>query len=208
MADKYIMLNLDDEKIKKVADVISNETSKKILNLLAEKELSETEIAEQLKVPVNTIEYNLKKLIEVGLVDKTKDFFWSLKGKKIPKYTLSKKDILISTKNKLNIWPSVIIMGIATVGIDLFEKIRMFSFSRAAQTSGTNVMFDESAKMAASGAETAIQTTSPQSIQSLKEVLITPPSETAMWFLLGWLFILLILTLWNHRKVNPGGFSN
>lgn len=205
MANKYIMLNLDDEKIKKVADVISNETSKKILNLLAEKELSEKEIADSLKLPVNTIEYNLKKLIEVGLVDKTKDFFWSLKGKKIPKYTISKKDILISTKNKLNIWPVVITMSIATIAVDLLEKFRRVSFL---EINEKKIMMDESAKLIASGVESNIPITNSQSLQSLKEVIITPPSETAIWFLLGWLFILLILTLWNHKKVNSGEFNN
>lgn len=205
MANKYIMLNLDDEKIKKVADVISNETSKKILNLLAEKELSEKEIADSLKLPVNTIEYNLKKLIEVGLVDKTKDFFWSLKGKKIPKYTISKKDILISTKNKLNIWPVVVTMGIATIAVDLLEKFRMVSFFGMNEK---KMMMDESAKLIASGVESNIPITNSQSLQSLKEVIIAPPSETAIWFLLGWLFILLILTLWNHKKVNSGEFNN
>lgn len=199
------MLNLDDEKIKKVADVISNETSKKILNLLAEKELSEKEIADSLKLPVNTIEYNLKKLIEVGLVDKTKDFFWSLKGKKIPKYTISKKDILISTKNKLNIWPVVITMSIATIAVDLLEKFRRVSFL---EINEKKIMMDESAKLIASGVESNIPITNSQSLQSLKEVIITPPSETAIWFLLGWLFILLILTLWNHKKVNSGEFNN
>ena len=87
MDDKFIMMNLNDEKSKKVAEVIGNKTCKKILDHLSEtKEASEKDIADTLGIPLNTTEYNLKKLMGVGLVEKTKNFFWSKKGRKIPMY--------------------------------------------------------------------------------------------------------------------------
>ena len=99
MAEKYIELNLNDEKSGKIAEVLSNKTAKKILGLLAEEELSEGDIAKKLKLAANTTNYNIKKLVNAGLIEKTSNFFWSVKGKKILIYRLANKKIIISTKN-------------------------------------------------------------------------------------------------------------
>jgi len=100
--DKFILMNLDDESSKKVAEAIRNKTSKKILNYLADnKEKSEEDIAKDLGVPINTIEYNLKKLINAKLVEKSANFFWSKKGKKINLYKLANKHIIISPKSRM-----------------------------------------------------------------------------------------------------------
>ncbi len=64
MTEKYLLFALDDEKSKKLGEVISNTTCKKIANFLAEKESSENDISKELKIPINTVEYNLKKLIQ------------------------------------------------------------------------------------------------------------------------------------------------
>ena len=98
MAEKYLMLNLEDEQLKNMAEVLSNKTCKKILDLLAEKNYSEADLAKDLGIPINTAEYNLKKLVNAGLIEKAKEHFWSVKGKKIPVYTLSNKKIIISPK--------------------------------------------------------------------------------------------------------------
>lgn len=99
--DKFIMFGLDDERSKDLADVLGNKTCKKILDHLADvKEASEKDISEALNMPINTVEYNLKKLVKSGLVDKSKNYFWSVKGRKIEMFKLAKKHIIISPKNK------------------------------------------------------------------------------------------------------------
>ena len=100
MKDKFVLMNLDDENSKKVADVLSNPTCKRILNYLGDvKDASQKDISDGLNIPLNTLDYNMKKLIASGLVEKTKNFFWSTKGKKIPMYKLAKKHIIISPKD-------------------------------------------------------------------------------------------------------------
>jgi len=97
--DKFILMGLDDKNSKAVAEVLGSETCKKILDFLAEvKEASEKDIAEGLGMKLNTAEYNLKKLIKAGFVIKSKNFFWSVKGRKIEVYKLAKKHIIISNK--------------------------------------------------------------------------------------------------------------
>ncbi|MFH1500459.1 MAG: beta-propeller domain-containing protein [archaeon] len=100
MDDKFILMGMDDERSKKIAEVIGNKTCKKILDYLADNtEKSEKEISEALGIPINTVEYNLKKLLDSGLVEKAKNFFWSRKGKKIDLYKLAKKHIVISPRS-------------------------------------------------------------------------------------------------------------
>ncbi|MFH1585926.1 MAG: beta-propeller domain-containing protein [archaeon] len=99
-SDKFIMIGLEDERSKKVAHILGNKTCKKIIDYLSEtKEASEKDIADALGIPLNTTEYNLNKLIHAGLVDKTKNFFWSKRGKKIPMYKLARKHIVISPRS-------------------------------------------------------------------------------------------------------------
>ena len=104
MDDKFILMNMDDDSSKKVAEVLGNKTCKKILNYLADNsDKSEEDISKDLKIPLNTVEYNLQKLLKTGLIKKSNDFFWSKKGKKIALYRPAKKHIIISPKNsKIN----------------------------------------------------------------------------------------------------------
>ena len=75
MKDKFILVGLDDERSKHVAEVLKNKTCKQLLDFLAEtKEASEQDISKELGIPINTVEYNLQKLMKAGLVEKTKNF--------------------------------------------------------------------------------------------------------------------------------------
>lgn len=102
--DKFIMIGIDDEGSKDIAEVLGNKTCKKIIDYLADtKEASEKDISSALNMPINTVEYNLNKLIKSGLVVKSKNFFWSIKGKKIDMYKLANKHIIISPKKRPNL---------------------------------------------------------------------------------------------------------
>jgi DNA-binding transcriptional ArsR family regulator len=101
MSKKFILMGVDDDSSKKVAEVLSNTTCKKILNYMSEaNEVSENDISVALGIPINTVEYNLNKLIDAGLVEKTKNYFWSKKGKKISMFKVTNKHIVISPKSK------------------------------------------------------------------------------------------------------------
>ncbi len=112
--DKFILMDL--EEAGKLGDVLKNKTSKKILNFLSDvNEVSEKDISTGLNIPLNTVEYNLKKLIKSGLVEKTNNFFWSVKGKKIPMYKLAKKNIIIGYKKpSLNYLKSILPVALVT----------------------------------------------------------------------------------------------
>jgi len=132
MTQKYIELNLNDEKAGKVAEVLNNKTAKKILGLLAEEELSQGDISKKLKIGLNNVDYTMKKLIDSGLVEKTSSFFWSVKGKKIPTYRLANKKIIISTKNSFkSLVLSGVLGGLILGGTKLWTNYNSFNTPRA-----------------------------------------------------------------------------
>src|SRR3989344_8660257 len=112
---KHIIISLDDDSSKSLSEVLSNDTCKRILSFLADnEEVTESDIANKLKIPLNTVNYNMKKLLDSKLVDEAAHFFWSKKGKKIRVYRLSNKSILISprSKSKINkLTTSIITLG-------------------------------------------------------------------------------------------------
>ncbi len=127
MDKKYVLLSLDDKRLKNIAEVLGNKTTAKIIDALSDvKELSEKDISEKLNIPINTVEYNLKKMIQADIIEESKSFFWSTKGKKIKMYKVSKKSIIISPKSTRisseikQILPIALISGIAAASVKYF----------------------------------------------------------------------------------------
>ena len=48
----FLLVSLQEDKAKKLAQVVSNESCRKILDYLAEKESTETELAKNLQLPI------------------------------------------------------------------------------------------------------------------------------------------------------------
>ncbi len=187
--EKFILVSLEDERAKHLADVLGNKTCKKIIEHLAEaKEASEKDLSVALKVPLNTVEYNLKKLIESGFVEKRKNFFWSKRGKKILMYQLTNKSIIISPKGLIgekfkSILPSVILLFAGAVGIFAYEKIALASQNYTTMpTSTTNLMVA-------------------QGVQKTAEYVTSSPPEFWLWFLAGGILALLIFAIVNWRRL-------
>ncbi|MBU2589822.1 MAG: helix-turn-helix domain-containing protein [Nanoarchaeota archaeon] len=131
MEDSFILVNLNESKAKKLAQVISNNTSRKILDYLAKKnEATETQIAKDLQLPLSTVHYNMKHLKEANLV-KVDEFHYSEKGKAMDHYKLSNKFVIIapdetrlnSVKESLSkILPVALVSLIASGLIHLFTQ--------------------------------------------------------------------------------------
>ena len=136
----YIMTNLNDDQAEALGKIIANKTSRKILNLLAKKAQTESDLAKELKTPISTIDYNIKQLLKAKLIQ-TKDYFWSEKGNKMPIYSLSKKLVLIATegtnvvRSKIrNLFPVLLITFGISVAIRLiYPKANLSLQTRAAE---------------------------------------------------------------------------
>ncbi len=91
--EKVLILPLGEES-KKVTKVLSNDSARQVLELLADTPMSASDIAEKLEIPLTTVKYNLDALIDSGLI-KVKETKWSVKGRKIKIYAPVRKLIVV-----------------------------------------------------------------------------------------------------------------
>ena len=132
MDKKLLVLPLDESLSKLVTKALANETSIKILNILAEEPMSVSKISEILDIPITTAQYNIERLLEAGLI-KVKEIKWSRKGREIKIYEPQEKYIIISPKKsdpgrvltELKKLIPVVSIGIgAIIGWTLSSRIR------------------------------------------------------------------------------------
>ena len=95
--EKLLILPLGEES-KQITKVISNDTAREIIELLADAPLSASDIAERMNTPLTTIIYNLENLESVGLV-KVERIKYSEKGRKVKIYAPVKKVIVVMPGN-------------------------------------------------------------------------------------------------------------
>jgi DNA-binding transcriptional ArsR family regulator len=184
MAEKSIMIDLDDPQASLVAEIIGNKTCKKILSLLADSELSESDIANKLNLPLNTVEYNIKKLEKAGLIEKSKKFFWSPKGKKILTYKVIDKRIVILPRKKLTgVLPAIIVSGIFAAGVWIYQNSKQV----AQQT------FKSAPSLMADNSDAGIETAT---VAASSSATLSPVA----WFILGALLAIVTYVAWNKLK--------
>ena len=131
--EKLLILPLNDKNSKKISQIISNDTARNILEAIASEPLSASLIAEKLRIPLSTVQYNLDKLNDAGLVkvERTK---YSEKMKRVKIYAPQRKFVVIvpeKTNRKdviatLKRYLTVIFFAVAGSGIiEFFTAMRM-----------------------------------------------------------------------------------
>jgi DNA-binding transcriptional ArsR family regulator len=188
--ESFILVNLKEGKAKKLAQVISNETSRKILDFLSKKEATESDIAKELGVPISTVHYSLSHLKEVNLVQ-CDEFHYSQKGKVVEHYKLSNKMVIIaphnpsveSIKEKLmKLFPAALV-GIFGAGTIFLSKFLQEQFSQAPAPMLAAKMMDTGIENVAanSGADTMMYASRAVPEAFNAGLTIHP----AVWFLAG-----------------------
>jgi DNA-binding transcriptional ArsR family regulator len=94
----FLLVSLKEDKAKKLAQVIGNPTCTKILDYLAGKDATETQIAQDLGIPLSTVHYNMQQLVQAKLVV-IEEFHYSPKGREVNHYKLANKFIIIAPKD-------------------------------------------------------------------------------------------------------------
>ncbi len=97
MDEKHIFVSLGDSRVRQIGEIIGNKTCNRILDFLVAESGTVSDISRKLKIPLNTVDYNVKKLVGAGLIEKS-SHWWSSKGKKMPVYKVSNRKIIISPK--------------------------------------------------------------------------------------------------------------
>jgi DNA-binding transcriptional ArsR family regulator len=98
---RVLVLPVNGES-RKITQILSNETSIKILELLGRESMSATSIAEELKLPLTTVKYNLDSLVESDLI-MVKQIKWSQKGRQVKIYeSVEKLIVLVPSKSSMD----------------------------------------------------------------------------------------------------------
>lgn len=144
-----ISISLNDSRLKNIAEIITNKTCVKILDFLAGNEKTTSEIAMELKIPINTVDYNIKKMLKSGLIEK-KNFWWSKKGKKMPTYCVANNELIIQPivkKSNLKYLIAAGLSGIVAIFIKLFSMPKNVAVD-GVQTMAKGVVFNNVAVVA------------------------------------------------------------
>jgi DNA-binding transcriptional ArsR family regulator len=201
MAEKsFVLLSLKDDKAKNLSKALGNESCRKILDYLASKgDATETQISNDLKVPISTVHYNMKLLAENGLVTMN-EYHYSEKGKEVIHYKMRNRYIVIApgpedeksfmTKLK-NMIPAIVILGIGTFVVGLFEF-----FSKA------GISAERANLKLASYAADATAGAAPQAMARASEVapIASSSPHFTLWFFAGGFFVLVCVLLWNFTR--------
>jgi len=90
-----MIIPLSDDRLRKVARALSNETAVTVLQKLVEKSMSATELSESLKIPLTTVEYNINALLEAELI-KVDRIRFSRKRRDIKYYAPVKRALIFA----------------------------------------------------------------------------------------------------------------
>ena len=126
----FLLVSLDDDKAKKLANVISSDTARKILDTLTAGSLTETELSKRMGLPLSTIHYNLRQLVDSGLIE-SGEYHYSTRGREVAHYSLARKYIIIDPKSDDKLFsrfksmlPAVVITTGIGLALFVWEKIR------------------------------------------------------------------------------------
>jgi DNA-binding transcriptional ArsR family regulator len=207
--EKFLLVSLNESKTKELAQAISNESCRKILDYLAEREdATETDIASKLNIPISTVHYNIHQLQRGGLVN-AEEFHYSQKGREVIHYKLANKYIIIAPKStygikeKLkNIIPVALIIGAGAAIFKLFSGIfTRTTFGTMSEvksavaekvsdqllTTTANKVAEASPALAASPAD-VVSNITPAASNIATQAIQSAPSiwqSTLFWFVIG-----------------------
>ena len=209
--EKLLILPLNDKNSRKITQIISNDTARNILEAIASEPLSTSEIAEKLCVPLTTVQYNLEKLNDAGLVkvERTK---YSKKMKPVKIYApqrkfvvivpekTNRKDVIASLKRYL----TVIFFAVAGSGVIEFFTAKM----KGPIGEVTRSISDEGGGVPAPILPPEIV---PSPMPASKGINLGFGfdifAHPGLWFLFGCLFVILVVFLieyLGHKKGRKG----
>ncbi len=244
--EKLLILPLGEES-KKITQVISNDTARKIIELLADVPLSASDIAERLATPLTTIVYNLENLESVGLI-RVEKIKYSEKGREVKIYAPVRKLIVVvpektdrkSITDILRKYVGVVLAAVFASSIIEFLLFRagappwtMTAYSydiKDAANSQNIAAVSEEANASVRGftgdfggmnqtipAATAtpahvpaplieksgaVSQTAPDMFSNIADTVSAHPG---LLFLLGCIFAVVLLAMWDYRKRRKNG---
>ncbi len=194
----FLLLSLEDNKAKKIANIISNGSCKKILDYLAQEDATETQIVNKLKLPASTVHYNLKQLLDTKLID-WEEAHYSEKGKQVKHYTLANKYIIIAPKHDKSSIADILKSLIPTTLLTILGAGALYIFPKL--DFGVGQFSAKSTEMIAMDTQVEMLRAAPMTAQIVQESLLqTIINSNITWFLIGAIFSLTIYIIINKLR--------
>ena len=190
----YVLVSLNEDKAKKLTQVLSNETSRKILDYLSKKEhATETEISKDLKIAMSTVHYNIKLLAESKLVTKD-EYHYSEKGKEVIHYRIANKYIIIAPTEEEGFLEKIKSFLPAFIGASVIAGIIALTQRISSNAGKAMLQMDATEEIGAFMATEASARTAPIVAQA-------PVLPIAFWFFLGAVSVLVLLLMWEFARM-------
>ncbi|HJH25442.1 MAG TPA: ArsR family transcriptional regulator [Methanophagales archaeon] len=203
--EKLLILPLNDENSKKISQIISNDTARNIIEAIASNPLSASKIAEKLGIPLTTVQYNLEKLNDAGLV-KVEQIKYSEKRKPVKIYApqrkfvvivpekTSRKDVITSLKRYLTV------IFFAVVGSGIIEFFTAMKMKGPIGEVTRSVIPEEGGRpLGPVPAPTPMPEIVPSPMPASKGIGLDFGfdifAHPGLWFLFGCLFVILVVFL-------------
>jgi DNA-binding transcriptional ArsR family regulator len=185
--ESFVLVSLKEDKARKLAKVLHNESCRKILDYLTSKESTETELAKKLNIPISTVHYNLKHLLDAGLIT-AEEFHYSQKGREVNHYKLANKYIIIAPKSTFGIKERLksVLPAVLLVGASAFA-IQIFRMSTATFGAAKTAVMEEASR-------DAVAATAPPAVQAVSQ------ANPVWWFLAGALVTIIIFLVLDWIK--------
>lgn len=189
--DPYIIVHLNRDESRKLSQALSNETSRKIMDYLAENDSTESDISKNLRLPQSTVHYSLKQLEAAKLV-LAEEFHYSKKGKVVNHYSLSQKLVIIappqsrleSFKSRMAAIAPAILVSVVGTGL-----LYYFTRPKDLLTPTVQGIAADTAEAAPRLMANAAPMMAEQSVSSQTQSIF---SQAWPWFLIGGLVAILV----------------
>jgi DNA-binding transcriptional ArsR family regulator len=145
-SEKVLILPLSEDS-KKITQLLSNEKAMKMLEILADKPMSASDVAENLDLPLTTVKYNLDGLIEADLI-KVKETKWSRKGREVKIYEPVQKLIVVAPGSMKKDRSSILNMLKKYLGLVAGAVFAATGLEAITRTFGTKSMYSQEAGIA------------------------------------------------------------
>ena len=206
--EKLLILPLNDASSKKISQIIASDTARAILEVLASAPRSTSEIAKKLGIPLTTVQYNLEKLCDAGLV-KVERTRYSRKMKPMKLYAphrkfvviapvkTDKKDVIAALKRYLTV---IAVAAVGSVAVELLASrmgnpLEDFAIRSVPEAGGGG------------GAPTPLYAPLPAPVadKGLGAGLgFDFFAHPGLWFFLGCLFVIALVVLIEYRGARSG----
>jgi hypothetical protein len=179
------ILTLEFDQAVPVMKILQSKTAQKILEHLASKSLTMTELSHFTKTPLPTIQYNIDQLLQAKLIQ-SDAFHYSSKGKKVSHFSLTHQYIVISPKKQSFAQELSWIVPSLFAGVVVFWQSQQTSIPLVSTLSATS--FADSAQPVSDVADSVAQSayeSAPMAMRAIEPVVQTASSvdySSALWF--------------------------